>query len=495
MMRRYGLAQLALLPMSLSLAALVASGCEDEPIETQNPDPEEKPKAVPAAPALLETSSVCAPLAEGETLRSVSPEGHAWLVSGSRVRVLDAFGDVIAEETRELDVGEILELSALGARDAAILGSDGLYRLEDFSLLRVAAPEGFAGAGSLCGDPAASGVLVASGEVFERRSDGWWGWSAGDAEVAGPSRVLRRDAECRATDELMWLVSTDGALYRTEAQSFTTPKTLATLRDAAVTEGFVAALDDNGLLVGTADGTWQAWEFSGEVPTKLAAAAGAVWMVADGALLRFDGTNWARAETEADGALAAIGAHAGGVWVEGASTICHAAVGVGLRLEGVRPNERSVETERSFLVRASDGAESIEADLDGVAVPLAFDDESGALGGTATLESLGWHALTVKSGDATRTIALKRAPDVERSFATDIAPIYAANCAGAGCHVAGGESPPDLSTYEAWVARAEKIRARVIEGKNMPPAANRGPDWGDDDVAVIDEWLEGGMLP
>lgn len=488
----------ALLPCFAATALL--SACEGD--IGGDPDvpgpPAVEPKAVPANPALLATTSSCAPLAAGERLLSVSPEGHAWLVTDgaeSHVRVLDAFdGEIVATE-KDIAIAGLGEAQAWSGADAALVSDDGLWRLADFARIELTAPDGFAAPASLCGDPGVSGALVSGGLVFERRGDSWWQWNPGTTGAAAPSRVLRHDGECRGKDDLLWLASQDGTLFRAEAQTFTRPIQFDTLRDAGTTDGLVAVLDDAGLWVGAADGSWQSWRFSGAVPEAVSASTGALWMLSGETLLRTDGADWSRVETGLDEAPSAVVAHAGGAWVVGATSICHQAVGTGLRVEGVRPYTRSTELEYAIRVRASDGSETVAADVDGAAVDMVFDPETGWLSGNARLESIGWHTLTVSSGDASRAIALKRAPEVERSWESDIQPIYKASCGGSTCHSAGVEDPPDLGSYEAWTARADKLRVRVVEGKTMPPASNVGPDWGDDDIAIISEWLEGGMLP
>jgi hypothetical protein len=243
--------------------------------------------------------------------------------------------------------------------------------------------------------------------------------------------------------------------------------------------------------------TWQSWVFPGALPARLAASDGQLWMVSGSQLLRFDGTTWVEVTHGLTEPAQAIAAHAGGVWLAGANQVCHQAVGTALRVEGVRPFTRSIELEYLIQVQASDGSDDLTADVDGVAVPLAFDAVAGAYTGNARLDEIGWHTLTLGTagGSIRRTIPLKRQPEVTRSWATDVSPIYQASCASAECHRAGSTDPPDLGTYETWKERSDAVRTRVIDGRTMPPSANIGPEWGVDDIEVIQEWLEGGMLP
>lgn len=488
--------------LPLGSLALFAAGCDgDIGGDPGVPGPPDTPpQAVPAAPAALEVHAVCAPLASGERLLSVSPEGQAWLIregSPTALRVLDAFGGAIAEVAEEVDLDGVGDAQAWSGGDAALATADGLWRLDDFARISLTTPEGFEAPGSLCGDPATSGVLVSQGEVFERRSDGWWRWAPAGEDGGAPARVLRQDGECRGRDDAMWLRADDGTLLRAEAQTFTRPIRFDGLRDATVSDGLVAALDARYLWVDAGEG-FGAWEFAaGGLPTALSASAGKLWMVSGERVLRFDGAEWRSVDAGLATPPQGVSAHADGAWVVGASEICHVAPGAELRVEGVRPNLRGTELEYPIRVRAADASEAVAvvADVDGAPVELTEDAEPGWLTGAVRLETIGWHTLTLTAGDTSRAIALKRAPEVERSWEADIQPIYAASCGGNTCHRSGVSDPPDLGSYAAWTARAGALRVRVVEGKTMPPAANRGPEWGDDDVTIIQEWLEGGMLP
>jgi hypothetical protein len=192
-------------------------------------------------------------------------------------------------------------------------------------------------------------------------------------------------------------------------------------------------------------------------------------------------------------------AHPGGVWLVGAETICHQSLGPMLRVEGMHPYMRSVEFVHEIGVKASDASEDVIAELDGEPIELTLDTETGWLQGEARLEEVGWHTIDLRiegaSPEVHRSIVVKRLPDVERSWATDIEPLYQENCASSDCHRSGATDPPDLSTFEAWIERSSDIRTQVVDQKNMPPAANVGPDWGQEQIETISQWLEGGMLP
>jgi len=481
--------------------ALGLAACDGAIGDTDVPGPPDvEPRAIPANPEIVPSTTTCVDRNAGESLLSVSPEGHAWFVtpgSPTKVRVLDAFDGAIAETDEDVEIDDVVDGQAWSAADAALISKDGLWRLESFARIDMSTPDGFTTPASLCGDPSKNGVLVSGGQVFERRSDGWWSWDPKAPGGAAPSRVVRVDGECRTADDVMWLSSADGTLYRVEPSTFTAPIQFAGLSDLAVTAGYLAVVDAEQFWVGTSDGKWQPWTFSADVPKALSASNGVTWMRSGDQLLRFDGSEWTAVAPEMDEPIDTIAAHADGAWLVGDSKICHASLGPALRVEGVRPYLRSTELEYDFRVEASDGSVEISADLDGEPIELTADAESGWLVGHVRLETIGWHTLHVSGDDpnSARDIPLKRAPETERGWATDIAPIYAANCSASTCHHPGSTSPPDLSTFDAWKKHSDVIRARVVEARTMPPVGKVEPDFGDDDISIIDEWIEGGMLP
>jgi hypothetical protein len=266
-------------------------------------------------------------------------------------------------------------------------------------------------------------------------------------------------------------------------------------RGAVATQGMLAILAGDRLWIGPDE--WQAWVFPGAVPAELAASGGQLWMASGQQLLRFDGETFVEVSHLLEERIVRVAAHPGGVWLAGASTVCHQATAPMVRIEGVRPNVRSIEFDYSFEVLPSAPSMSVTAMLDDQPVELAPSAEPGWLAGQARLDTVGWHTLRFDVGGlGSRSLLVKRLPEVERSWATDIAPIYEQNCAGGDCHAGGGPSgAPDLGTYEAWLSRADKLRARVVEARTMPPPASVGADWGDEQINVISQWIEGGMLP
>ncbi|NUO52874.1 MAG: hypothetical protein HOV80_28855 [Polyangiaceae bacterium] len=469
-------------------------GSDEEPVPGP---PKVEPKQVPAAPELITSTATCSALRPGEKLLSVSPEGHAWLVvegSPNSVRVLDPFETSMVEVIEDVEIAGIVAGQAWSARDAAVVTDAGLWRLDDLARIELTPPSGFAAPGALCGDPGQNGLLVSNGKVFERRLDGqWWSWNPGVEGEGAPNAIVRYDGDCQSTANLSWLTSADGTLYRVEPATFSRPVRFEGFVGAAATNDSVAVLETDMLWMGP--DAWQSWIFPGPVPTELSASAGLYWMVSGSQLLRFDGETFNEVTHGITGPIERVAAHAGGAWVVGGDKICHQATGPMVRIEGVRPFSRTTEIEIPIRVRASD-ASDVTATIDGTPITLVSDDE-GWLAGEARLDTVGWHTidLAAAGGGAARSVVVKRLPEVTRSWEADIAPIYQASCTNSDCHRAGSSDPPDLGSYDAWKEHSVAIRTRVLEAKTMPPAANIGPEWGDDDIETIREWLEGGMLP
>lgn len=492
---------LGLLSGTLVLACTGDIGGE-EPPPGPPPPPDVEPLEVPAQPEVLQASGSCTPLRADERLVSVSPEGHAWLVApvdgGTSLRVLDPLDPSgMGEVIEDIELSNVAQLQAWSASDAAVL-ADGLWVLDALARIELTPPDGFAAPAVLCGDPGDNGFLLSSGGLFERRDDGlWWGWDPGAEGDAVPTQVVAYDGECLSRDDVLWMTSADGTLWQVEATEYALPVRFATLRHAAATHEHLAVLEADRLWLGPE--SWSAWIFPNGTPAALTASNGVFWMVSGEQLLRFDGETFFEIAHELEAPIESVTAYAGGAWLVGGDTVCHQAVAPVVRVEGLRPYARSKELLYDFSVVTSAPGAELSAALNGEALELTWDEDLAAHTGRARLDHAGWHELVFSvSGEeeAERALLVKRLPEVSRSWEGDIQPIYEASCTGSACHrdesTAGA---PDLSTFETWKALSDKIRTRVVNAATMPPPASRGPEWGDDKVQIIAEWLEGGMNP
>lgn len=481
----------------VGLASLAAcqGNIGEAPEPLAPPPPDVTPLDVPANPTVVDATSYCTTLADGESLASISPEGHAWIISSAAedataIRVLDPRG-AGTEVLDEVVLTEISSVQAFTDGDAGLVAQGGLWRLDQMARIELQAPEGFAAPAQLCGDPRFNGAMLSGGTLFEHRADEqWWAWTPDVDESQRPVAILPYEGECIGPQNVMWMTGADGSLWHIEPARVTFPIHFAELRDAVATGDLVAAINGDRLWIGP--DAWQPYVFSGDAPTSLSAADGQVWMASGDQLLRFDGETFVEIRHDMSG-LERIEAHAGGAWVQAGDQLCHLAPTELVRVSGVRPYARLYEDDVEFSVAEISGAE-ITATLDGEAVTVSPDsDNPGWFSVRGSIETVGWHTFTIVAGDAERTLSVKRQTAVERSWATDIKPLYESNCTGTACH-GTNETIPALDSYEAWVENAATIHDRVVDKQDMPPASSRGANW-DDDVVVVAQWLEGGMLP
>jgi hypothetical protein len=104
----------------------------------------------------------------------------------------------------------------------------------------------------------------------------------------------------------------------------------------------------------------------------------------------------------------------------------------------------------------------------------------------------GWHQLTIRAGGASRRLAYNLLQISDRSWATDVQPIFTASCGGGRCHGPNpGGGRVDLSTYEGWRQKASRVRERLLRGE-MPPS---GPPLDSATIDIVIDWIEGGMRP
>jgi len=455
-----------------------------------------QPKMVPASPELVEGTGFCVALNEGETLWSVSPEGHAWIASGDdstqQLRVLDAFDESAVLED-PLALGTFHHVRAWSQTDAAVAASDGLWSLEDLARVELTPPTDLADVTSMCGDPAVNGMLLSAGSLLELRDDKWWVWDDKAGGSDAPRDMASFDGDCIGTDNLSWLMADDGSLWQLSAAEYVELKQFEAGASVSATTGMLAVLESRQLWIGPAP--WQPWLFEGAMPTAVSASGGKLWLAAAEQLLRYDGESFVRVSHELDGSIAKVMAHGSGVWLGGESRVCHVSTTPMLRIEGLRSYSRAKQADYEFSVSASDASLTITASLEGEPVTLAVDDDSGDWVGQLALAGIGWHELRLEADGVARAIPIKRLPEVERSWANDIEPIYAAHCAKSNCHGDPSTDMPALSTYEQWVEDATLIKNRVVLAGTMPPPSAQGPDWGEEQVTMINEWIEGGMLP
>jgi hypothetical protein len=439
---------------------------------------------------LLTTSTRCVALAPGARALGVSPEGHLWLgtstTGATQVRVLDGWAPGV-EGAYRLAVQDLQRVQAWTATAASFIADGRLYHAVDGLRTEISVTATLSPDATLCGDPTAQAFVYSDGALFQRDEDTWYRWSGVEAALTPDARLLTRDGACWGMDDGVWFASADLELWQLGATELSRPARLEGASQPVLLNDAPLALRGGHLFVGPAP--WTEYAFEAGPATGLAAAGDYAWLRAGQSILRFDGA----AFVEVQGVQGDLLPHAsGGLWAVSGAEACHLAPQVMLRVDGLQGGTQREAEAFALRVQASDEAAGVEVALDGAALSPARESD-GWLVYRGRL-ALGWHALRVTAGGAARTVTVKRVPSVVRSYAADIAPIYRTHCAA--CHVpASPFGAPDLSTLEAWRALASKIHERAVVDGDMPPRASRLPEWGEDEITVIDEWLSGGLQP
>lgn len=444
---------------------------------------------VPAELDPLETSEACAPLAAGQSVLGVSPDGHLWLGTSSvatTVTVLDPWS-LDTPRTFGLPAADLARVQAVSATVAAFVDAGRLYVVEDGLRTEVWTPGALDPATMTCGDVRREAFVFSAGTLYQRDGDEWLTWTGVEAALDPDARLLARDGACAAGDDAVWFATPGGELWALGADELRRPAA----REGGTQAGLLGAsplvLDGGRLFMGP--GAWREHDFALGDASALRVAGDAAWLTVGDRLLRFDGEAF-RDAGNVDPSATLWPFAAGGVWLVSEDQACHRAPRGTLRTAGVAHGAAAPDAQVVLQAWSGDGSE-VSADLDGMALTPRMAGEVSVFEVTLPL---GWHALTVRAGDVSRTVQVKRVPTVTRSWAADVQPIVQTHCVA--CHVPDNAfSAPVLTTFEAWRARANDIRERVIRVGDMPPTASRSPDWGEDEVTVIDEWLSGGLNP
>lgn len=472
------------LAFALGLGA-AASGCGGDdagvPVEV-----------VPVDVPRVSATTTCVPVAPGSRVVGVSSEGELWLVEGgsNQTRVIDATG---ASHT---GVGPVDDAAAVlpWTADSSTLIVDGeLWTVTRDDREFLATPVELGRIGQLCGDPAVErGAFVGTDKgLFERLGGFWWRWTPATAASFGTARQLvRNDGSCVGKDDVVWLVNTAGELWRIAPDDARVVAGGAdddkvTAAAAAGAEG-AAALAGERLRIGP---PWHDVQFTAGPSTAIAGGGGALWVQVGADVYQRQGGAWRVIIGAAPGATAMYPHAAAGAWFSYPDQVCHAALGAPVVIHGLRPYEHRVAAVANLTVSSAEAELTVERD--GVAVATLPGSGEHTLMGF-DLGPPGWHQLTVRAAAASRVLDYNVVDLPLRSWATDVQPIFAASCGGAPCH---GPSPAgtqvDLSSYQSWRSRAGRIRERLLLGQ-MPPVP---PRLEPDTVAIVLEWIEGGMKP
>ncbi|MFI5298952.1 MAG: c-type cytochrome [Polyangiales bacterium] len=103
---------------------------------------------------------------------------------------------------------------------------------------------------------------------------------------------------------------------------------------------------------------------------------------------------------------------------------------------------------------------------------------------TSLVAGLNQSVWTLDAGLVHKFVIDSGSPSDQQDWETKIQPIFGRVCSA--CHLPGGSSGFDLSTYPAWLAQRAEIELYVVTNKSMPP---QGTTLADADRQTIAAWV------
>lgn len=484
------------------IALVLLSACADDPVVDREPPP--VPPSVVENPPSVELVMDCREHGEGEVV-GTSPDGDLWFLDGENVRIVTSDG---LEATFVHQVpGTIDSLSPWSSVTAIASTDGGFWRLDPEGPVFVYVPEEIRGAHVFCGDPDRDGqVAVANSTgLYERQAGEWFSVSPSeDMRFEDVDWVSEIDGACHGRGGAIWISDRAGAerrsLYRVDGTSLTTYELPAgTSGDPLVGAEFIAVPAGDRLLFASEFGPlltdWTAVEFAAGNIDAAASAGESIWVSVGAHLYRYDGDAWTEVESDFEGDVVAVHAHAaGGAWIETEDQVCHIASGDIIRVRGLRPFEVFFSPTSDLLVQTPHlGSPSISVTIDGGEARPGSEVESGTLFDDLMMGRPGWHILNVRLDDEPQRSIEYRVVAGDVSFNRDVAPVAAQFCATPACHGGGDEAESiPLRTFEQWVDAAFQINERVGRG-TMPQDA---PDaWMPSHATTLVDWVQGGRQP
>jgi hypothetical protein len=464
------------------VAMAVSAACSDDPGDIR----------VGADVTRVTATLTCVANPEHDKVMGVSPDGDLWLSNGAITRIVDVNGAIATPPGRIDDVTALQPWNATAA--SAIIAGE-VWALDRGGREFVSTPLAFGAARGMCGAASVphGGFVATEGGLVERSADVWWQWLPSASDSFGSIRELGRiDGACASDDDALWLVNDAGALWRV------TPDRASVVSGSAVAIDEIAIVPGAGIATRSAGElaigpTWQRVLFDAGLVSHIASSGDRLWAIAGGATyvrtvdgwLAVDGLPSAPTKIRPDAA--------GGAWLEYSDQVCRAALTPAIRLSGIRPFERHTDAVGQLRVTPpSDATGAVTVERDGAMIASANLVDGVATMSDLDLGAVGWHDLTIRAGAASRLLTYNQVQISDRSWATDVQPIFMSTCAGTRCH---GPTPiegrVDLSTYDAWRTKAGRIRERLLRGE-MPPSGARPSA---DTIDIVLDWIEGGLQP
>lgn len=452
----------------------------------------------------------CQPLEAGEELIGVSPEGEAWLEGDGGVRHIQPDGTMTAVAA---DFTRADALVAWDSQLAFVVGDNTLWNAGFDGAEPLSLPPELGKPKFVCGDPARNGgaFLITTRGLFERSGDSWLRWSF-PLELLESMQIRALQGACSGEEPLMY-VEADNSLWEVDYGE------RASFREAAKLDGMVAGGPDprigfvalrDGALVRYDGGGWAPVPFDEGPVDQVSVADGLLWAAVDSKIYRrnrydeweeMSASLWPAPITE----LRAYAA--GGAWSVHGNVLCHVEPEKTLRVRGIRPFARLAQGSALSVAVSADpgmGAE-LSARLDGQGVDLTGGAGTWSVS-RAALEP-GWHELWLAlsspegpverivkflvEGEDLATTPMPPPSEPTVTWEADIAPIYGRSCEV--CHGEGGNQT-FMGSFEAFRALGPLALERVAQGE-MPPPASSAPALSEDELQLLQTWVQEGMNP
>jgi hypothetical protein len=463
---------------------------------------------------LAPAEASCEVLGDNETLIGVSPEGEAWFEGDDGVRLVlpDGSSTAVDADFTRADV-----LVAWDTQAAFVIGDNSLWNTTTLGARPISLPPELGKPRFVCGDPsAANGAFVITTRgLFERSAGEWLRWSF-PLELLETMEIRDLQGACSGEEPVMYMEA-DEKLWEVRYGQ------RAFLREAADFAGMVSGGPDprigfvalrDGELVRLDGASWVSIPFDEGSVDTVSAADGIIWATVGTDLFRRNRYDeWERLNVALWPAPVTDirGYAAGGAWIVQDDLVCHVQTQETLRVQGVRPFGRLAQGSTLSVAVAGNSTmeDNLAARVGGATVEVTGGLGSWSVTSTEPL-SPGWHSLVLSAssplGSAERTLsflvegaetASPPMPPTENpgeptvTWAADILPIYERSCAV--CHGEEGNQT-FMGTFEAFRALGELALDRVSAGE-MPPIASTAPPLSEDEVLLLETWVQEGMNP
>lgn len=460
--------------------ALAAASCGTEPVA----------EVIALDVAHIAPTVTCV-ATDGAMVRGAAADGALWLSAAGAIKTVGLDGTIT---TPAWSVAETATLYPTSATAAAAIIDGEVWTVDEGVREFVPTPRALGAAAALCGPPRGDhGAFVATaGGLIERAAGLWWQWSPSRRDSFGALRELARiDGACAASDDAVWLTATTGELWRiTRDDADVVAGTSVAVDGVAIVPGEGAAVQIAGEL--TIGPPWHDVRFELGAVAHVASGGDRLWAVAGGATFVRDAGVWAQVDGLPGTPSKIWPDAAGGAWFEVGAQVCRAALTPAIHVTGLAPYEQRVTPLAQLRVVPPAAETAVTVERDGAVVATATVIDGVAAVSDVDLGAGGWHDLTIRAGTTARRLEYNLLDISDRSWVTDVQPVFTEFCGGTRCH---GPTPSggrvDLSTYEGWRMKASRIRERLLRGE-MPPSGPR-PDSATIDIIV--DWIEGGMKP